>query len=513
MDGVSARKALTSPRTSSQIRFQNARKLSASSSDELLESKTKEMGVAPMEDHSLRDGLMARLPRGIILDRPSSPRDVMYGPPRPHESVLPEFSFGRSGFMLGPPEESQSVPSLVLVPPATVIDSLPAQDDEEYDDNEEAYESGSYSDSESGSESDSESVSDDEEDEHGRLARPRGPPEEDRSFPGALGFGAQGDLCMYQHIDQLSAPCLGAISDVHALRQQYWQEESSAVYHGHGLMLVKLGAKLVGGIALLALACRVFTRKRHRATYKLLAGLNANPELKAKVESELGVTVPPHGASKCAMRSKSCCQRLLLALALLVFTLVASLCISISSLELTCAIVDRLDSPHVDPQTGQAVASSETSPAVAMLILFLICSSEVLLLGLFIRLGNKMFRSCTNSDCNGEGQAQLLPSAPLVTRVADPAPGLSAGPSPSRTVWPTWMQQAPAQWLSIFQRRAGYPSDGYVPLLAEDTEMVAVGMARPTVQGAPGVAVFTGAPLQPHQISITAMPVNHVSFV
>ena len=79
----------------------------------------------------------------------------------------------------------------------------------------------------SDSDSDGESDNEDEPQEKKAGGRPRrGPPvPEDKYFSGALGFGAEGDMCLYQNLDQLSDPCVSAVSDLYALRANYWAED------------------------------------------------------------------------------------------------------------------------------------------------------------------------------------------------------------------------------------------------------------------------------------------------
>lgn len=90
----------------------------------------------------------------------------------------------------------------------------------------------------SDSDSDGDSDSEDAQKEKKTGGRPRrGPPvPEDRLFSGALGFGAEGDMCLYQNLDQLSDPCVSAVSDLYALRANYWAEDQ--VMHNKSLFVV-----------------------------------------------------------------------------------------------------------------------------------------------------------------------------------------------------------------------------------------------------------------------------------
>jgi len=319
-----------------------------------------------------------------------------------------------------------------------------------------------------------------------------GNPYEDHSFPGALGFGAGGDICLYQHAATLSAPCRQAVVDLHGLREDFWQQHVETTYphHHHGLGL------LLAGAALLWLLRRALGYKRRRAVQDLLQGLQADPELKASVEGRLGLAVP---AARIPCRAASCCSRLLLTLALLFFALAASFFISITSLELTSAVVQHLDASSPQP----------ASPGLALLILFAFCTLQVTLLAYAIRQAKLLYLKYYG----GNGTVHSSPSAPPASGASSSGPRrATAVQHPGLTFVPVSLQN----WVAprVFGRR-GAP-EGYAPLAAqeESTEMIAVGSAykQPSSSSsAPQAhyAVFAEAPLVP----ITAMPVNSVNFV
>lgn len=330
--------------------------------------------------------------------------------------------------------------------------------------------------------SDSDDDSDDEDDHHGPGHHGHG--HEDTSFPGALGFGAQGDLCMYQQLEQLSPPCVSAVADVYALRQSYWAEAEGHGHHhcGGGLVLI--------GLLLLFLGARFISRKRRQAVQGLLVGLEADPALKAKVEESLGIQVP--APCKCPSAGQSCCKRLCTTLAVLLGTLLGSLLISISSLEVTSSIVASMDA-QVDPQSGEPMP---TSPGVVLAILFAVCTVHVLAVAGLVRLCKAGYQKMTRSAgaSAGTGAGAVAPSAPThVHPVADPV----YSPSPAAS-WDL------GTWFNNLRARQGI----YAPLMAEDTEMVAV-----SSNAAPSVQVYAGVPIRANQITFTAVPVNSGNFV
>ena len=157
---------------------------------------------------------------------------------------------------------------------------------------------------ESGDESDGEpddhdSDSDNEhEDEHHNRHHGHGhwgppPPQEDTLFIGALGFGTEGDMCMYQNFNQLPPPCQSAVADLHILRKQYWEEVGdSAGHHFNGGLEVGmiLAACWLSMIVLIAFGLRrissITSRNMNQKEIKaMLTVIEANPALKAQCKS------------------------------------------------------------------------------------------------------------------------------------------------------------------------------------------------------------------------------------
>lgn len=114
-----------------------------------------------------------------------------------------------------------------------------------------------------------------------------------------LGYGAQGDMCLYQQYDDLSGNCQQAIAGVERLHEHYQEE---AYHHGPHLLPGLLAALVV---VLLAKFCKRFMcNKQYKFQEQMkatLTAINNNQELKAHVEMTTGVAVPT--VPKCAFAS------------------------------------------------------------------------------------------------------------------------------------------------------------------------------------------------------------------
>jgi hypothetical protein len=314
---------------------------------------------------------------------------------------------------------------------------------------------------------------------------------------------------MYQHATQLSPPCVNAVVDLYTLRQQYWQNhvETTVQPHPH------FGFLLIGGLLLLALVKRACFWKKRKAVRDLVAGLHADPELKATVEARLGITVPELCCAKSTNGGGCIFKRFLCMFVFIVFTLMASMFISVTSLEMTAAIVDKMDRDN---------EGEPTSPFFALFLLFTFITIQVSGLVFVIRKVKqwyvKKYGGCGNGDAScpsapcADGKCPARPVATVVT----------SAPSTSTNYWHEWITPRIASMsnsFSVFGRRRN--SAAYQPLLNQEdaTEMISVGTAYDHSQhGQPRVAVYTGVPLNPHQmhatiVPVTATPVNSVSFV
>lgn len=331
---------------------------------------------------------------------------------------------------------------------------------------------GSHYDSDSDSDSDS---GDDEpyqrhskrHDKHHGTPPPPPPPNrlEDSFFPGALGFGADGDKCLYDQLPGLSPPCINSINRLYDLREQYWNqnqelEEQAATSH-HGTFIVFL----LGAFALF-LVFRVFgLKKKNKRTNKLLHALHADKQLKASVEAQTGMAIPE--AEHCPLSTTngnvSVCGKIVRLAVIFCVVVVSSFIISISSLEITACILDAMDG-----QGGESsYQSPPTSPLAALIILLLVCSVEIGLFFLLLR-GVRLF--CGMKD------GRRAPSAPLEfdSMHGSNGSGATLAASSRSGVFPpssTRLQQWRSYAANAFRRPATSPSAIYQPLNPNDESM------------------------------------------
>ena len=359
---------------------------------------------------------------------------------------------------------------------------------------------------------------------------PRGPPPpEDRSFQGSLGFGSEGDLCLYRGMaeGQVSEPCIGAVADLYQLRSQYWEEsQQSSGPHCHGFVLVLVAAVLLLG----CLVRKWYARHRAQKVRSLLTALHTNPSLKATVEAETGVPVPmPRTPGSCCSAgddtqspcsSPSGVKRFLKVTAFFVCLLAVSFLVSFTALEATMHIVHGMDMhAEEDAEGGEA---QYTSPVVALSILLLVCTAEVAVLALIVR----GLKACCAAKSN-ESEASAASGYPGVSTATAPTPA-------------TWVTRYAQRVADRFGRGGGGAHDGYARLpggdeyagdnetllgrqgstaplqLQQGTEMVSVASRAPT---APPLQQARAVPQQLQQqyttvlVPVTAMPVNSISMV
>eukprot|EP01035_Chromulina_nebulosa_P017851 gene17851-23464_t len=229
------------------------------------------------------------------------------------------------------------------------------------------------SDSESDGESDGESDSDSEEEEedpmhdgrhqhhhHGHRHHTSGNViGDDNTYSGALGFGANTDMCLYQNFDKLSSPCQNAIVDVYEIRNDYWHQ--SAPNNGCGAFMWL--AIVLTGILILKAFKRYRRRDRVEKVQTVLKTLHDHPELKSTIEGLSGVSVP-EPMQKCG--GCKCLKGLLL----VIVSLLSAFLIAMSSLMISIAIIDGLTT--VDSTTGEI-----QPPSVFVAILVLLAVSTV----------------------------------------------------------------------------------------------------------------------------------------
>lgn len=355
--------------------------------------------------------------------------------------------------------------------------------------------------SDSGSDSDSDDESDgwDGPNDHGPHHHHghHHPPDqigfEDTYFPGALGFGASGDSCVYENVQNLSPTCMQAISDLYVLRSEYWETYSSSQQsHGHHSVIFPV----LFVILIVSLVKKVMLAPRRKQVHAFLSAINGNPELKAKLESELNMAVPAPREPCCGGQRGSFLARLCRALVLIVAAMFVGFFISVTSLEMTASIVDNIE------QTSQEPASPFT---VIMILVSIIAVEVVALVGLLKGLRYCCHRVRGTEDDAANGNVNRGNFGSELRRVALlPVSFYNDYLVPNVGTW--------------FQGRSGSgSSDGYSPLHnGEEREMIAVGRSTHGAAG-PQYAVYTGLPVNPQSyvvpVAVTARPVNAVSLV
>eukprot|EP01034_Spumella_vulgaris_P027712 gene27712-34475_t len=189
-------------------------------------------------------------------------------------------------------------------------------------------------------------------------------PHEDVFFSGAMGYGASGDMCMYQHLNALSEPCVGSIASMYQLREDYWNEADQGHHHCGGFIFLLIG--IVGFMVVR----RCMWRKKVKKVRNFMAAIHANPALKATVEAETGMEVPllcgmkgearpgvvtPYAVSDAPETKKSWCAKFMCKLVFFVSIFMLSFFISTSSLHITGHIVENMDqqaAEHDGPGTS-----------------------------------------------------------------------------------------------------------------------------------------------------------------
>lgn len=359
---------------------------------------------------------------------------------------------------------------------------------------------------------------------HGRdhQAPPPPPPPpvpEDHSFDGSLGFGADGDMCLYKGMadGRVSDPCIDAVADLYELRAEYWQESQQPQGHHHGgFFLLLVLAVLVGCLA------RRFLRCRHdRKVRSLLTALHTHPALKAAVEAETGVTVPepvPHlcgarqqGGGRC---SQSAVMRFAKVTAMFIGLLVLSFWLSFAALEITMHVVHGMDEHAPTDPTGEP---QYTSPVAAMAILLLVITAEITAVALVFR-GLKA--CCCPAAAPAADGSTSAPSPSLFGQVADYAQRLAGfGGSSSQYGPDGYYSRLPSGEEAVYEAPSPAPAArsrfSAPAAVTVGTEMVS--MSR--VASAPPMQQAHAAPHQQQQryaavlVPVTAMPVNSVSMV
>lgn len=299
---------------------------------------------------------------------------------------------------------------------------------------------------------------------HGRLPPPPPPPRgrsgPDDFFPGALGFGASGDECMYQNWVNLTPPCASSVKRLHDMRAQYWHENEmieqvdGGYHHGHFWFVI------LSALAMYLL-CRIFRlKKQHRAQNKLLEAIHTDKTLKASVEASTGLIVPAPTACPAHRQGGSCFVRFLKAALLFSVVVFSSFVISITSLEITAHIVQGMD----ERRAQESDCNNEdgycplTSPFTALMILLVVCSFEIFIFTLLVR-GAKFLLLRLSA-------ANYQPSAPPSTN--------DSGVEDYNTRFIPRAQQRLQQWHAYAMQRLGRTnrsSSMYTPLMGDESSV------------------------------------------
>jgi hypothetical protein len=341
------------------------------------------------------------------------------------------------------------------------------------------------------------------------AAVPMGPPPapwEDVYFNGALGFGAQGDMCMYENFNQLSQPCVDSMTALYDVRQRFWIDTQDSM-HGHGLFVLFLA-----GLVLIMGVKRCIMRKHIKKVRTFLKSINDNPALKATVEAETGMTVPNlplqpcHQDDKNNKKSECCLKKFCKCFLTCVFVFIVSFFMAITSLEITSNIIANWD--------AQAAANGDeegTPPQMALLVLMAVTLTEVTIFAIAVKAGKCLYKyftgenCCDNNDCSTPSAPPSSPvqmvfvKTPTTTTTTTTNNNSSNTTSGTRRFW----GQASTNLSRMFSSNSRAIHGDYTPLNSGDneemTEMVTVVPASSTL---------------PHQyVVLTAAPVTNVNMV
>ena len=118
-------------------------------------------------------------------------------------------------------------------------------------------------------------------------------------YTGSLGYGRDGDACMYRVYPKLAHRCKAAITELYDFREEYVESNpvmmSSSPYHyvKHHNPVVAISF-----VTLLVLALFVTFKKRQKNQQirRVLDVIDGNPSLKAQVEGLAGCDIPLHNS-------------------------------------------------------------------------------------------------------------------------------------------------------------------------------------------------------------------------
>lgn len=106
--------------------------------------------------------------------------------------------------------------------------------------------------------------------------------EEDVWFSGSLGFGQDGDTCLYENFAKVSNQCQYAVQDLHELRSTYWQQEVNSregppMGHPCFFFFIVSAAFIV-----FLVFYNLKTRKMRKLNRAVMDAIESNPHLRAQ---------------------------------------------------------------------------------------------------------------------------------------------------------------------------------------------------------------------------------------
>lgn len=337
--------------------------------------------------------------------------------------------------------------------------------------------------------------SDPEENERLRLSHAYNGPNNEYYAGGNLGYGVNGNKCMYEHRAELSLNCREAIQQAENFRHEYWQEEQDAHhYHFVGFVVVLIG---------IVLAVFVYKKRfskegkaRRKATqevHSVMESIYADPNLKNSVESAYGKVLPPLVST---LPKPPCFFTILLRM---VAWFVIVCLISNSSVHITGAIFHSI--VFRDDNGAEYPAPK---PLVVAVLLMVICV-QVLLAVLLIRTGSYLCGRCccgtstsTSATTNNDNASNPRPASGST---------LSNAASALASYMPTIQSNLTAATGYVRSATGGFVSPnasqngGYAPLSDDDSyyqptsghsaEMTTFRPTQPTAQ----TGVLLGASL------------------
>lgn len=216
----------------------------------------------------------------------------------------------------------------------------------------------------------------------------------DDVYTGSLGFGDEGDACMYKVYPKLSNSCKDAISDLYDFREDYVYDNpmamgapasaSATAFHyarrGHAGMAL-------GFVTLLILGLYVTFKRREKSHQirRVLDVIDGNPQLKQQVEELAGCEIPRHNSGWKAIRNLF--QRGFRGILYVACIIFAAFAIAIVSLITSTAIVGAMS--HLPAECEGVVQDDEEcqgpSPFFALTVLFIVVAVNMYLCALLAR--------------------------------------------------------------------------------------------------------------------------------